>query len=111
MIHKETGIQYEIMTLKTGMGNYVPNFEELIAEAPNKDIANKWEECKELLEKTKDSDLPYDGFAFKLVACVLQDCGHYEIFQHPFGSAYTDVDEIMKSFDEENRICTRCVCG
>ena len=110
MIHEATGIQYEIMTTKEE-GNYIPNFEMLIEEAPNKEIAHQWEKCRNLIEKTKDQPFKFGGFSFKLVCCVQQSCGHYEIFQHPYGSAYTDIDKIMESFANENRKCTRCICG
>ena len=45
-------IQYVIMTdeNKNEFG-YVPNYDELIAEAPNTEMSAKWEKCRELHEK------------------------------------------------------------
>ena len=111
MIDKTTKIQYEIMTVENENGDYIPSFDKLIAEAPNSEMAKKWEECRDLIERTKDSDFSFDGFAFKFVACVKQACGHYEILQHPYNAEYEDIEDVLESFAEENRKCTRCICG
>ena len=39
---------YEIMTNKEDDGRYYPNYENLIAEAPNEDIKNVLKEVSEL---------------------------------------------------------------
>ena len=51
-------IQYVKMTddNKNEFG-YVPNYDELIAEAPNAEMAAKWEQCRELHEKIGKEDL------------------------------------------------------
>lgn len=110
MIDKKTGIQYEIMTQKVG-DSYVPNFDALIEEAPCEEMAQKWIQCRDLIERTKNETFSFDGFAFRLVVCAKQSCGHYEILQHPYGKAYNDVDEILESFANEGRKCTMCICG
>lgn len=112
MIDAKTNIQYEIMTDdQLDNGKYVPNFDKLIAEAPNETIANEWADCRDLIERTKDSDFPFGGFAFRMVCVVKQACGHYEIFQHPYHPQYDDITEVLTDFAEENRKCTMCICG
>ena len=114
MIDKNTGIQYEIMTEENkNNDSYVPNYDELIAEAPNEEIAHQWKRSADLIESTKNSTFSFDGFAFKLVCCVQQKCGHYEILQFPYNEQYDNIEEILQDFAEEgkHRKCTRCICG
>ena len=49
---KDVEIQYVIMAEenKNEFG-YIPNYDELIAEAPNTEMSAKWEKCRELHEK------------------------------------------------------------
>ena len=42
---------YEIMTNKEDDGRYYPNYENLIAEAPNEDIKNVLKESQKITEK------------------------------------------------------------
>ena len=112
MIDKKTNIQYEIMTEEQKInGSYVPNISSLVAEAPNKEMAQKWTEVDDLIESTKDSTFSFDGFAFKLVCCVKRSCGHYEILQFPYNEEYDDLEAILEDFATDNHKCTRCICG
>ena len=44
MIDKKTGIQYVVMgeEMRNEEGKYVPDFEELIMEAPNEEMKKEW---------------------------------------------------------------------
>ena len=52
---KDMEIQYVKMTEenKNEFG-YIPNYDELIAEAPNAEMVAKWEQCRELHEKKSE---------------------------------------------------------
>ena len=110
MIDKKTGIQYEIMTEKDNNGEYIPHLDDLIAESPNNEIKEQWEKLQELIEKTKDSEFAFGGFAFKFVCCTQRSCGHYEILQYPYNEQHDSVEEILNDFYEDNNKCTRCIC-
>ena len=113
MIHEATGIQYEIMTVQNEDGDYIPSFSKLIAEAPNEAIAHQWKRCENRIEETKGKTFSFGGFAFQLVVCVQQKCGHYEILQHPYNAEYEDLNDVLQDFAKEGqyRRCTRCICG
>ena len=66
---------YEIMANKKEDGRYYPNYENLIAEAPNKDIKNVLKESQKITEK-------FGGFAYNAIYVMKMKCGHYELFQH-----------------------------
>ena len=109
-IDEETGIQYQIMTdeNKNAEGKYVPSFDKLFREAPTGAMAMKWNDCQRRLARRP---LKFQGFLFNLVVMVKQACGHYEILQSPYHPEYDDLHEILTDFANENRKCTRCICG
>ena len=51
---------YEIMANKEDDGRYYPNYENLIAEAPNEDIKNVLKESQKITEK-------FGGFAYNAI--------------------------------------------
>ena len=105
--------QYCIMTdeQRNDAGAYIPNYDELVANAPNDEMKAKWIECKEFHAKISKEDAKYDGFAFNGIYMMKMACGHYEIFQHHTRSESELVDwiELMKS-DKYYKKCTRCIC-
>ena len=105
-------IQYVIMAEenKNEFG-YVPNYDELIAEAPNTEMVAKWEQCRELHEKIGKEDPKYATFAFNSIYMMKMKCGHYEIFQHATGSEEDLIGwiELMLS-DKYYKKCTSCIC-
>ncbi len=106
--------QYQIMTdeNKNNADAYVPNYDELIANAPNDEMKAKWIECQELHEKWGKEDAKFGGFAFNGVYMMKMACGHYEIFQHHARSESDLIDWIaLMQVEEKNRKCTRCICG
>ena len=87
----------------------IPNYDELIKNASCKEEAKKWEEAK------KRGYKPPEGWA---CGCFRQECGHFEILQHPIyiddaGNPTITEDEVMKILadDSSKRKCTKCVCG
>lgn len=109
-IDEETGIQYQIMTdeNKNAEGKYVPSFDKLFREAETGATKMKWIECQRRMARRP---FKFQGFAFNLVVMVKQNCGHYEILQHPYHPEYDDLHEILTDFANKNRKCTRCICG
>lgn len=107
---EKTGIQYQIMTEenKNAEGKYIPSFDKLFREAPTGAMAMEWNDCQRRMAKRP---FKFQGFAFNLVVLVKQKCGHYEILQHPYHDEYDDLNKILTDFAEENRRCTRCICG
>lgn len=109
MINENLKTQYEIMTVKNKneTGSYIPNYDELIAEAPNTEMAQKWAEAKEFNEKYPQ----YAGFTFNAVYMKQMACGHYEIFQHSAASETELLQWIALMNEEEaDKKCTRCIC-
>ena len=100
-------INYQLMTEanKNSRGRYVPDYDTLIKNATCEDERNAWQEAQKFTE-----ELGLD-FTFELVTCMKQACGHWEVFQHPIGTAYT-VKQALSSLESEskNRRCTRCIC-
>ena len=95
---------YEIMTNKEDDGRYYPNYENLIAEAPNEDIKNVLKESQKITEK-------FGGFAYNAIYVMKMKCGHYELFQHQV----VDEDDLINWFhlmhEERNYSrCTMCIC-
>lgn len=110
--NNELKVQYEIMTeeQKNEFG-YTPNYEALIEEAPNEEIAQKWIECKELFEKCKNDCPRLSAFAFNSVYIMKMKCGHYEIFQHSCRSEKELVEWIaLMQTPKHYKKCTRCIC-
>ena len=113
MYNENLKVQYAIMTDERKIeGKYVPSFDELIAEAPNDEMAQKWADSKDLYESTKDKSFGFDGFAFNSVYMMKMSCGHYEIFQHHS----RDEDDLMEwvelmQSEKYYKKCTRCICG
>ena len=109
---KDMEIQYVKMTdeNKNAFG-YIPDYDELIAEAPNSEMAAKWKQCRELHEKIGKENPKYETFAFNSVYMMKMKCGHYEIFQHAVGSEEDLVEwiELMLS-DKYYKKCTTCIC-
>ncbi len=58
---------YEIMTNKEDDGRYYPNYENLIAEAPNEDIKNVLKESQKITEK-------FGGFVYNAVYVMKYVC-------------------------------------
>ena len=113
MYNENLKAQYEIMTEENKIGdNYVPSFDELIAEAPNDEMRANWERCQAKIEETKGKTFSFDGFAFNCVYMIKMACGHYEIFQHQV----RDEEELfewieMMQSDKYYKKCTKCICG
>ena len=109
-IDKNTGIQYQIMTdkNKNAEGKYIPSFDKLFQEAETGATKMEWIECQRRMARRP---FKFQGFTFNLVVLVKQACGHYEILQHPYHQEYDDLHEILTDFANENRKCTRCICG
>lgn len=113
LVENNMATQFEIMTEenKNDAGSYVPNYDELIAEAPNDEMVAKWISSKELHESLAEKDVRYGGFAFNCVYMMKMSCGHYEIFQHSARSEEELVDWIkMMQSDEYYKKCTSCIC-
>ena len=113
MFNKET-TQYCIMTdeQRNESGVFVPNYDELIANAPNDEMKAKWIASKELHENLAEKDARFGGFAFNSIYMMKMACGHYEIFQHSAKNESDLIDwiELMHS-DKHYKKCTRCICG
>jgi len=109
---KDMEIQYVKMTdeNKNEFG-YIPDYDQLIAEAPNSEMAAKWEQCRELHEKIGKENPKYATFAYNSVYMMKMKCGHYEIFQHAARSEEDLIDwiELMLS-DKYYKKCTTCIC-
>lgn len=115
MAYNETlKTQYQIMTPDNlnQHGQYVPDFETLIQEAPNETMAEKWRECEARLKEWEKHDPRFSGFTFNSVYMMKMKCGDYEIFQHST-TGEEDLNswmELMQS-DKYYKKCTRCICG
>ena len=98
--------QYAIMTEKTEYG-YVPNYDELVANAPNDEMKAKWIESKELHARMLKSDFPKaSAFAYNGIYMMKMACGHYEIFQHHARDESDLIDWIeLMQVEEKNRKC------
>lgn len=106
--------QYCIMTdeQKNDANSYVPNYDELIANAPNDEMKANWIETKEILERVGKEDAKYRGFAYNGIYMMKMACGHYEVFQHHVRSESELVEWIeLMQVEQKNRKCTRCICG
>lgn len=111
MYNEDLKAQYVIMTdeNKNDEGSYVPNYDELIAEAPNEDMTNKWIQARDLHAELGGK---FGGFAFNSIYMIEMKCGHYEIFQH----SVRDEDDLLEwielmQSDKYYKNCTRCICG
>ena len=92
-------LQYEIMNdeSKDETGNYVPNYDKLIEEAPNETMRNEWIRCRELLMKNEHRGSC--GFAFSCVFMIKRNDGKYHIYQTPCVHNEAELfDEIMKFY-------------
>ena len=100
-------------------GKHYPNWDELIRNASDEDEKEYLRHSKAVRERMGD-----DGFAFGLLITARQECGHYELFQHPVYRKYNadpTENDIMQSVEDaihiirlqkaEHRKCTRCICG
>lgn len=95
---------YEIMTNKEDDGRYYPNYENLIAEAPNEDIKNVLKESQKITEK-------FEGFAYNAIYVMKMKCGHYELFQHQVVDEDDLINWIHLMHEERNyNKCTMCIC-
>lgn len=112
MYNEDLNTQYVIMTDENEYG-YIPNYDELIQEAPNDEMKAKWIESKERHEKYLDSDFPKaSSFAFNGIYMKKMSCGHYEIFQHHVRNEDDLVEWIaLMNEEEKGKKCTRCICG
>ena len=105
--------QYCIMTdeQKNNADSYIPNYDELIANAPNDEMKAKWIESKELHERIGKEDAKHGGYAFNGIYMMKMACGHYEIFQHHVRDESELVDWIELMHTEKYyKKCTRCIC-
>ena len=104
--------QYCIMSdeQRNDAGAYIPNYDELIANAPNDEMKAKWIASKELHDEIGKKDARFSGFAFNSIYMMKMACGHYEIFQH-MARTESDLVEWIEMMQSENRKCTRCICG
>ena len=113
MYNKDLKAQYVIMNdeNKNDKGSYIPNYDELIADAPNDEMKAKWIASKELHESLAEKDAKFGGFAFNSIYMMKMKCGHYEIFQHAVRSEAELVGwiELMLS-DKYHKKCTTCIC-
>ena len=116
MYNEDLKVQYVIMTdeNKNDEGRFIPNYDELIAEAPNDDMRAKWIESQSLHEKLLNGEdwKRFSGFAFNGVYMMKMKCGHYEIFQH----SSIDEDDLIEWIklihsDKYYGECTSCICG
>ena len=112
MYNETFNTQYAIMTDENEYG-YVPDYDELIHEAPNDEMRAKWIESKERHEKYLESDFPKaSSFAYNGIYMMQMKCGHYEIFQHSVRNEDDLVEWIEEMHKEKNyKKCTRCICG
>ena len=111
MYNENLKAQYVIMTdeNKNNEGSYVPNYDELTAQAPNVEMMTKWIQSRDIHAELEGK---FGGFAFNSIYMIKMSCGHYEIFQH---SARDEDDllewiELMQS-DKYYKDCTMCICG
>ena len=106
-----TNTQYAIMTEKTEYG-YVPNYDELVANAPNDEMKAKWIESKEFHARMLKSDYPKaSAYAYNGIYMMKMACGHYEIFQHQARDESDLVEWIALMHEDKNyKKCTRCIC-
>lgn len=114
MYNKDLNAQYVIMTdeNKNESGAYVPNYDELIADAPNDEMKANWIASKELHERLGEKDAKYGGFAFNSIYMIKMKCGHYEVFQHSVRDENDLVEWIsLMQSDKHYKNCTRCICG
>lgn len=111
-MNTENNTQYCIMTdeQRNDAGAYIPNYDELIANAPNDEMKSKWIESKELHARLSEKDARFGGFTFNSIYMIQMACGHYEIFQHSARSE-AELVEWIEMMQDENRKCTRCICG
>lgn len=106
--------QYCIMSdeQKNDAGAYIPNYAELIANAPNAEMKTEWENCKKLHENIGKKEPRFSGFAFNGIYMMKMACGHYEIFQHPVRDESDLIEWIeLMTVEEKNRKCTLCICS
>ena len=114
MYNKDLKAQYVIMDdeNKNDKGSYIPNYDELIADAPNDEMKAKWIASKELHESLAEKDAKFGGFAFNSIYMMKMKCGHYEIFQHHVRDENDLVEWIaLMQSDKHYKKCTRCICG
>lgn len=109
-------INYQIMdeSQKNSYGNYMPDFENLIAGATCEEEAEYLKEVKGRFDKwlSKPGCEKMAGFAYNMVYITRQKCGHFEIFQTPCNE-YHSLEENLKVAEEHAREmkCTRCISG
>lgn len=112
MYNEDLKVQYVIMTEKNEYG-YVPNYDELIREAPNDEMRKKWIDSKERHEEYLNSKFPQaSSFAFNSIYMKKMACGHYEIFQHQARDESDIIEWItLMNEKESHKKCTSCICG
>lgn len=106
--------QFCIMTdeQKNDAGSYIPNYDELIANAPNDEMKAKWIASKELHASIGEKEPRFEGFAYNGIYMMKMACGHYEIFQHHVRDESELVEWIaLMHTDKYYKKCTRCICG
>ena len=95
-------LNYQIMVNTDNNGKYLPDYDELIKNASCIEEAEKWQEAKSR----------GTSFAFNMVVCLKQTCGHWEIFQSPVNEYHRLTDELQMLVDHSRESkCTRCICG
>lgn len=114
MYNETIHTQYVLMTdeNQNEQGSYVPDYDELIQEAPNDEMRAVWIHSKELHENLSKNDLKLEGYAYNSIYMLKMACGHYEIFQHHVRDESELVEWItLMKEEEKNRKCTSCICG
>ena len=98
VLNKELKIQYQIMNIENDDG-YVPDYDELIKEAPTSTIADKWREAKKYV----------DTFAFNCIYIMQMRCGHWEIYQTPVKCEEDLIEWVNLMYEHKNYSdCSRC---
>ena len=108
-------INYQIMEeyQKNGDGKYIPDFDQLIADATCEEEAAYIRDVKERTERYLSTP-GYEsmaGFAFNMVYVTRQRCGHFEMFQSPMNEHHP-LEEVLEQAEEHTKMdCTRCICN
>ena len=100
MYNENLKAQYVIMTdeNKNNEGSYVPNYDELIAEAPNDEMMTKWIQSRDLHAELEGK---FRGFAFNSIYMIKMSCDEDDLLEWI---------ELMQS-DKYYKDCTMCICG
>lgn len=109
-------INFQIMedAQKNEHGNYIPDFEKLVAGATCDEEITYIQGVRERFDKwlSKTGCEKYAGFAFNMIYITKQACGHFEIFQTPCNEYYSLEKNLELAKEHAERMkCSKCVCG